>query len=263
MHILEQIANKTRERIAKKQKEIPLNIIEQHAKKQNKKPYFCFEKALCKEGLSLICEIKRASPSLGEITQNFKPLEIAKAYQLGGASAISVLSEPFYFLGSDAILQEVAEYSPLPILRKDFIVHPYMIYEAKALGADAILLIVSLLDLEQLRDFYTLANTLGLSVIFEVHTQDELQKALLCNPKIIGINNRDLKTFKVDITTTLRLQKEIPKDILCISESGISNYKEVQILEQNNIHAILVGEGLMRENNRYEALLKLRGIKCK
>ena len=208
--------------------------------------------------IAVIAEIKKASPSLGIIQPNFDPVAIAKAYTEGGATCLSVLTDQHFFQGDPTYIQAVKAVSPLPVLRKDFIIDAYQIYESKVLGADAILLIVAALKDSELKKFYNLANKLELDVLVEVHDEQELKRALALNPPCIGINNRNLKTFEVNIQTTLELLPKIPKELLVISESGIHNTEDIQKLCENGVYAFLIGEALMRSNNPKEKLQELQ-----
>jgi indole-3-glycerol phosphate synthase len=222
-----------------------------------------FEQALSAEGLSFICEVKRASPSRGLIAgdtpEGFPYLEIAAEYEAAGAAAISVLTEPDYFLGSDQYLRDIAERSLIPVLRKDFIIDAYQIYEAKLLGASAVLLICALLDTKTLEAYIGTADSLGLSALVEVHNGEEAQSALDAGARIVGINNRDLKTFTVDLETTVKLRPLIPAGILTVSESGIKGPDDVRALTRGaKPDAVLIGETLMRAPDKRRCLLELR-----
>ncbi|PRX28937.1 indole-3-glycerol phosphate synthase [Orenia metallireducens] len=208
-----------------------------------------FKGALEAEGMSLIAEIKKASPSKGVIREDFNPIAIAKEYQQAGAKALSVLTDEKFFQGKLDYLTGVKAEVDLPLLRKDFIIDPYQIYQARACGADAILLIVAILSKEQLKDYLALAKSLGLGVLVEVHNRKELTLVLQEDCDIIGINNRDLRVFEVDLATTLGLKRSIPKDKVVISESGIKNRNDVELLADHGIDGILVGEALMRSTN--------------
>lgn len=207
-----------------------------------------FSKALATEGISLIAEVKKASPSKGVICENFDPQQIAIQYEKAGACAISVLTDEKYFQGKLEYLQLVRDVSSLPLIRKDFIIHPSQIYEAVGI-ADAILLIVAALEKEQLRDFYQLATYCGLDVLTEVHNIEELEIAIDINVPIIGINNRNLHTFHVDLQHTFDLLPYIPKNKIIVSESGINNRSQVQRLLNEGVDAILVGESLVASGN--------------
>ena len=217
-----------------------------------------FAKNLQRAGLNFICECKKASPSTGLISPEFPYLEIAKAYEKGGAAAISVLTEPEYFLGTDAYLKEIAVEVKLPVLRKDFTVSEYQIYEAKTLGAGAVLLICAILSPSQLLEFRQAAESVGLDALVETHDGQEIETALQSGAKIIGINNRNLKDFTVDINTCLQLRKEIPEDRICIAESGIQNEEDIRRLKAARFNGVLIGETLMRSGDPEAMLRKLR-----
>jgi indole-3-glycerol phosphate synthase len=224
-----------------------------------------FERALSAPGLSFICEVKKASPSKGLIAQgkpsssDFPYMEIARDYEAAGAAAISVLTEPDYFLGNDEYLREIAATVGIPVLRKDFIIDPYQIYEAKLLGASAVLLICALLDTRELEAYIETAASLGLSALVETHSEDEVHSALDAGARIIGINNRDLKTFKVDLAVTGRLRKLIPQDSITVSESGIRGAEDIRTLTgEQPIDAVLIGETLMRAADKRACLRELR-----
>ncbi|MDR0390037.1 MAG: indole-3-glycerol phosphate synthase TrpC [Spirochaetaceae bacterium] len=219
-----------------------------------------FEDALMAPGLSFICEVKRASPSKGMIAPSFPYLAIAGAYEEAGAAAVSVLTEPDYFLGSDQYLKEIAGSVSIPVLRKDFIIDPYQLYEAKLIGADAVLLICALLDAETLASFLELARSLVLAALVEVHSGEELSMALASGARVIGINNRDLKTFTVDLGMTERLRPLIPQNRIVVSESGVHAREDVARLERAGIDALLVGESMMRAVDKKKYLAGLRGV---
>lgn len=207
-----------------------------------------FYEALAKPGLSIIGEIKKASPSKGLIKPNFEPIQLAKQYEYA-VDAISVLTEEHYFLGSPKYLKDIHTQVKLPLLRKDFIIDSYQILEARALGASAVLLIVAILDKKQLKDFLNISKKLGLDTLVEVHNEQEIDIALSSGAKIIGINNRDLKTFDVKLDTTTRLRKLIPNDIIVVGESGINTKKDINVMKQANVNAILVGESFMKTDD--------------
>jgi indole-3-glycerol phosphate synthase len=207
--------------------------------------------------LSFICEVKKASPSKGVIAEDFPWLEIAKEYEQGGASAISVLTEPEFFLGSDRHLREIAAAVRIPTLRKDFIIDPYQLYEAKLWGAQAVLLICSLLETETLASFITAAGELALDCLVEIHSEREAEEALSAGARIIGINNRDLAAFTVDTGLTPRLRKRIPAGVLTVAESGIATVDDVRALKENGLDAVLIGESLMRAKDRTQFLREL------
>lgn len=259
--ILDEIAEKTRERIAKKKREIPTGrLLERIESRKEQKEPFLFQKSLSREGLSFICEVKKASPSKGVIAETFPYLDIAKDYEKAGAAAISCLTEPFYFQGSDAYLEAIAREVQIPVLRKDFTVDPYMIYEAKAMGADAVLLICAILTEEELRSDLELAEHLGLSALVETHSEEEIEMAKRCQAKIIGVNNRDLHTFQVDLQTSASLRRLVPPEIIFVSESGIRTPEDIRLLKENGTDAVLIGETLMRELDKRKALTCLGGM---
>ena len=217
-----------------------------------------FAENLQRPGLNFICECKKASPSKGLISPEFPYLEIAKSYVRGGAAAISVLTEPEYFLGSDDYLKEIATQVSLPVLRKDFTVSEYQLYEAKTLGAGAVLLICAILSPTQLTEFRLAAESVGLDALVETHDAGEVATALQSGAKIIGINNRNLKDFTVDINTCLHLRAEIPADRICIAESGIRDAEDIRSLKANRFNGVLIGETLMRSGDPEKMLRKLR-----
>lgn len=211
--------------------------------------------------IAVIAEIKRRSPSQGNLRREFSPVKLAKAYLAGGARALSVLTDRKYFGGTARDLAAVRKAVNLPILRKDFTVDEYQIYESRLLGADAILLIASVLSLKKIRRFSALAGNLGLDALIEVHTEAELEKVLRLRPKLIGINNRDLRNFRVDITTTRKLACRLPKKCILISESGITDREDLRFLRTCGVKAVLVGESLLKKKDVAAALRGLRGVK--
>lgn len=220
---------------------------------------FPFRKALSGDEISFICEVKRASPSKGLIAPDFPYLDIARDYERAGASAISCLTEPFWFKGRDEYLAEISNAVTIPVLRKDFTVDEYMIYQAKTLGASAVLLICSILSKEQLSEYLGIAHSLGLSALVEAHDEDEVRTALSVGAGIIGVNNRDLRTFTVDINNSARLRKLVPPEVLFVSESGIKTAADIEALRSNGTNAVLIGETLMRSPDKKAALDELRG----
>ena len=211
---------------------------------------FPFEKALASEGLSIIAEVKKASPSKGLIAEEFDYLAIAKEYESAGVSAISVITEPYFFKGSNDYLKEIACEVDIPILRKDFTIDLYMIYEAKLLGASAVLIIVSILSDDELRYYLEIADLLGLSAIVETHDRKEIKRALDAGARIIGVNNRNLKNFTVNINNSVELCRLVPSDILFISESGIKTKEDTLKLIENDVDAVLIGETLMKSDDK-------------
>lgn len=225
-------------------------------------PPRAFQKALTDyEGVSIIAEAKKASPSKGVIRPDFDPVTIAQGYQKGGAHALSVLTDEIFFQGSLSYIPLVREAVKLPVLRKDFIIHEIQIEEAKAYGADAILLIAAILDGSQMKDYLANAQELGMDVLVEVHDEQEIEKSLTAGAGLIGVNNRDLRDFSMDINRTFRLQKYIPSEIPLVSESGIRNHQDIQKLADYGVTAALVGETLMRAGDQAQSLRELLGIK--
>lgn len=220
---------------------------------------FHFEKVLKSKEISFICEVKKASPSKGIIAEEFPYLEIAKEYEKSGANAISVLTEPYFFKGEDKFLKEIASEVNIPVLRKDFVIDEYMIYEAKTLGASAVLLICSILNEETLKKYIKIADTLGLSALVEAHDENEIKMALRAGARIIGVNNRNLKDFTVNINNSINLRKIVPADIIFIAESGIKTSEDIKELRKAKVNAVLVGETLMRSEDKRKALEDLRG----
>ncbi|MCM1466866.1 MAG: indole-3-glycerol phosphate synthase TrpC [Alistipes sp.] len=258
MTILDQLAAYAAERVGKAKQRISLEEIRRQTLLLPKMR-FTFENALKKDGISFICECKKASPSKGLIASDFPYLQIAKEYEEAGADCISVLTEPKWFLGKDEYLREIADTVSVPCLRKDFTVDPYMIYEARLLGASAVLLICSILSEEQLREYIAVCDELGLSALVEVHDEDEIETALNVGARVIGVNNRNLKDFSVDTGNSQRLRKMIPQDVLFVSESGVRTGEDVRKLREIGADAVLVGETLMRAADKKEKLLQLRG----
>ena len=257
MSILNEIAARTKERIAEEKFKFPLReLISQQnsdlAKHAEEK--ISFLEALKKPGMSYICEVKKASPSKGLIAPDFPYLDIAKEYEQAGASAISCLTEPFYFQGADRYLQEISQAVNIPVLRKDFTVDEYMLYQAKAFGASAVLLICAILDNSQLKAFGELTQELGLDALVEAHDQWEVDRALNLGAKIVGVNNRNLHDFTVDMGNSIRLRNMAPADTVFVSESGIKTAEDIRILYENQVDAVLIGETLMRSPDKKAAL---------
>ncbi len=252
------IANKKKE-VASLKRIKPLAVLKKEVLRlKRKRPRFL--QALRKgNGISVIAEIKRRSPSQGVLRTAFDPVKIAQSYKEAGARALSVLTDKKFFGGGAVDLKKVRRAVTLPILRKDFLIDEYQIYESRLLGADAVLLIAALLTREKLRRFRNLARRLGLDALVEVHTQAELKKTLAIHAKLIGINNRNLKTFTVDIRTTEKLVKNIPRALCVVSESGIQNHGEILFLKKLGVRAVLVGESLLTKKNVKKALSELRG----
>ena len=259
MTILDQLAGYARERTRQAKKRVPLEEIRRQAMSLPRGS-FAFEETLKKPGVSFICECKKASPSKGLIAPEFPYLKIAEEYEAAGADCISVLTEPKWFLGSDEYLKEIAMSVSLPCLRKDFTVDSYMIYEAKALGAAAVLLICSILTEKELSEYISICEELGLSALTEAHTEEEVQMALKARAHIIGVNNRNLRDFSVNIDNSRRLRALIPRDVLFVSESGVSSAEDVARLREIGADAVLVGETLMRAEDKKARLHELRGV---
>lgn len=257
--ILGKIAADTKLRIEKAKRKVPFSEIRQQAHAKELNTGFPFEEMLRKPGIHYICEVKKASPSKGVIAEEFPYFEIAKAYEAAGAGAISCLTEPKYFQGNNEYLKEIAKGVNVPVLRKDFIVDEYMIYEAKVLGADAVLLICALLNTEFLRRYIGICDRLGLSALVEVHDEEEVRSALEAGARVIGVNNRNLKDFTVDIENSLRLRKAAPKEILFVAESGIRTAEHIEKLKEAQVNGVLIGEALMRSPNKGLALMELNG----
>lgn len=257
--ILEEIAARTVQRVAEEKAAVPLSEMKKRAEALNANTEFPFRKALSGDEISFICEVKRASPSKGLIAPDFPYLDIARDYERAGASAISCLTEPFWFKGRDEYLAEISNAVKIPVLRKDFTVDEYMIYQAKTLGASAVLLICAILSKEQLSEYLGIAHSLGLSALVEAHDEDEVRTALSVGAGIIGVNNRDLRTFTVDINNSARLRKLVPPEVLFVSESGIKTAADIEALRSNGTNAVLIGETLMRSPDKKAALDELRG----
>lgn len=257
LNILEEIAGKAKERVVHAKNKISLSELKSRVADHNTDTGLPFEQALRGEGLSFICEVKKASPSKGVIAEHFPYVDIAKAYEAAGASALSVLTEPYYFQGSNEYLREIKKQVKLPVLRKDFVVDEYMIYEAKVLGADAVLLICSLLSNQQLAEYAYLAKSIGMSALVEAHDEEEVKRAIACNASVIGVNNRNLKDFTLEIENSVRLRKLVPKEIVFVSESGIKTAADTKRLRENGTDAVLIGETLMRSGNIEKTLQEL------
>ena len=259
MTILDRLADYAYERTAQAKSKIPLEEIRRQALALPK-GNFAFENALKAPDISFVCECKKASPSKGLIAPDFPYLQIAKEYENAGADGISVLTEPKWFLGSDQYLAEIANAVSIPCLRKDFTVDEYMIYEAKVLGASAVLLICAILTEEQIKEYIHVCDTLGLSALVEAHDESEVQAALNAGARLIGVNNRNLKDFSVDTENSRRLRKLIPRDVLFVSESGVSSAEDVEKLREIGADAVLIGETLMRAPDKKAKLAELRGV---
>lgn len=258
MNQLATITEKTRERVEERKKRIGLAELERQVEEMGPYAGPSFFEALCKEEMAMICEVKKASPSKGLISPDFPYLEIARAYENGGAAAISCLTEPYFFLGEDRYLQEIVQTVSLPVLRKDFVIDPYMIYEARRMGAAAVLLICAILNDQELASCLRLVHSLGLDALVETHSEEEIHRAVQAGARIIGINNRDLTSFQVDLETSERLCRRIPKGTIWISESGIRSHEDVRRCQEWGASGILVGETLMRDQDPAGAIRRLQ-----
>ena len=245
MNILDEIVLKTKSKLEEKKQKLPLEELSSKIDFENLKETN-FKKSLQNKAEAIIAEIKKASPSAGIISDNFDPVSKSKEYESFGASALSILTEEDYFLGNIQYLKDVKATTSLPILRKDFIVDEYQIYESKLIGADCILLIASILNDEELKNFSEIAERLKLDYIIEVHDEEELQRAQHFSNAIIGVNNRNLKTFDVDINNSVELKKIFEGENVFIAESGIKSKKDIEYLQQHNINVFLIGESLMK-----------------
>ena len=258
MNILDQLADHARQRVAEAKEKVSLEAVKEQALALPKGD-FEFEKALAKEGMSFICECKKASPSKGIIAEEFDYLTIAKDYEKAGADCISVLTEPKWFLGSDEYLKEIANTVQIPVIRKDFTVDEYMIYEAKVLGAKAVLLICAILKEEQIKEYIRICDTLGISALVEAHDEAEIEMAVKAGARLIGVNNRNLKDFSVDTSNSRRLREIIPENVVFVSESGIKDANDIKLLKEAKVDAVLIGETLMKADDKASKLKELRG----
>jgi len=261
--ILDTLAWCTRKRIEKNKKEISPEQLKNKALSMNSDTGFPFERALKKEGMSFICEIKKASPSKGIIAEDFPYMDIAKEYEQAGASAISILTETDYFLGNDKYVEKVSRVVDIPIIRKDFTIDEYMIYQAKTMGASAVLLICALLDTETIKKYINICDRLGISALVEAHDSQEIRSALQAGARIVGVNNRNLKNFTVDINNSTSLRKLVPSDVIFVAESGIKTPQDITVLKQADVNAVLIGETFMRSRNKREMLVTLNGGELK
>ena len=258
IEMLDEIVQKTKERLEISKQEKSLDELKREVNEMDISLDFPFKTALSDSEISIIAEVKRASPSKGMIADDFDYVLIAKEYEDAGASAISVLTEPYFFKGSNDYLKEISQNVTIPLLRKDFIIDEYMIWEAKLLGASAVLLIVSILDIVQLKKFLDLAHDLGLSAIVEAHDGNEIRTALNVGAEIIGVNNRDLTDFSVDIENSINLRRCVSGDVIFISESGIKTPEDVRKLKENNVDAVLIGETLMKSDDKKALISELK-----
>lgn len=271
--ILDDLVAATRKRMERDMKRAPLEYIKKRAESVRETELaqaekgavntenisFRFEKNLRQKEMQFICEVKKASPSKGLIAEHFPYVDIAKAYEAAGAAAISVLTETDYFLGDDRYLRQIYDAVQTPLLRKDFTVDAYQIYQAKTLGAGAVLLICAILDEKRIRSFIELCDSLGMSALVEAHDAEEVRMADSAGARIIGVNNRNLKDFTVDIGNSLRLRELVPGDTLFVAESGISTPEDVRALREGGVNGVLIGESLMRAKDKKAMLDYLRG----
>lgn len=255
--ILDDLANHAKERVKNARAVRPLELVKEQALRLPK-GNFRFEEALKKPDLSFICEIKRASPSKGIISADFPYLEISGDYEAAGADCISVLTEPKWFLGSDEIFEKVRQTVSCPMIRKDFTVDEYQIYEAKLLGADAVLLICALLPTKTTAAYLEICDTLGITALVETHDEEEITSAVTAGARVIGVNNRNLKNFSVDFENSAKLREHIPHSALFVAESGVSSAGDVKNLRAIGADAVLVGEYLMRSQNRRATLQAMK-----
>ncbi len=257
-NILEKIAESTLRRVEKAKQSVSAEEMKERALALPKRS-FEFEKALKTDDIAFICECKKASPSKGVIVEDFPYLDIAREYEAAGADCISVLTEPYYFLGSTDYLREIAAAVKTPCIRKDFTTDSYMIYEARTLGASAVLLICSLLGPDRLAEYIGICDELGLSALVETHDAEEISMALEAGARIIGVNNRDLKDFSVSTANSVKLREYVPDGVIFVAESGIKTSADIARLREAGVDAVLVGETLMRAQDRKAALAALKG----
>lgn len=260
--ILDKLVEATRRRIEVQKKELPITELRRQAEELaagKSRSEFMFEQTLKADDIHFICEVKKASPSKGLISPDFPYVQIAKDYEKAGADCISVLTETDYFLGSDDYFREIRKEVRLPMLRKDFTVDPYMIYQAKVMGADCVLLICAVLEQECLREYRQICDSLGMTALVETHDEKEVQEAVEAGARVLGVNNRNLKTFEVDLTTSERLRRLVPEEILFVAESGIRDAKDIDVLRKARVNGVLIGETLMRSSDKAAMLRELRG----
>lgn len=259
--ILDELADLARQRVAENKKKKSLEEVKKEALEIASKETFTFpfESQMKKPGLSFICEVKKASPSKGLIAGDFPYLDIAMEYEKAGADCISVLTEPYKFLGSDEYLREINKEVSIPTIRKDFTVDEYMIYEAKILGASCVLLIAAILDTDTIKRYLEICDSLGLSAIVEAHDEEEIKSALEAGARMVGVNNRNLKDFTVDINNSIRLRKLVPSDIIFIAESGMKTADDIKCLRDAGVDGVLIGETLMRAADKKAMIDELRG----
>lgn len=255
--ILDELAAYAAYRVEEAKKKLPMEELRAQAERLPKGD-FRFEKALKKKGMSFICEVKKASPSKGVIAEDFPYTKIAAAYEAAGADCVSVLTEPKWFLGSDDIFREIRATISLPMIRKDFTVDPYQIYEAKVMGADAVLLICALLPMEKLKEYMAICETLGLTALVETHDEAEIASAVEAGARVIGVNNRNLKNFTVDFSNSAKLRSLIPPEAVFVAESGVKDAADVGALSAIGADVVLVGEALMRASDKQVELARFR-----
>jgi indole-3-glycerol phosphate synthase len=257
--ILKTILTKKTEEVARRKLNMPISALQEIANSASSPRgfYHSLRSRADAHKPAIIAEIKKASPSQGVIRENFQPVEIAQDYAMNGASCLSVLTDKEFFQGSEANLQMVRDRCPLPVIRKDFMIDPYQIYESRALGADCVLLIAAALTDSVMQELNTLATSLGMDVLVEVHDAEEMQRALTLDTKLIGINNRNLRTFQVSLQTTLELKNAVPADRLVVTESGIHTQEDVKLMLDNGIYTFLVGEAFMRAEHPGQKMREL------
>lgn len=260
MSILDELAAHARERVLADSENMSLDILQAMCREKGRANGARFYDALKKDDLSFICEVKKASPSKGVIARDFPYLDIARDYEAAGADCISCLTEPKWFLGSDDIFREIRAAVSTPMLRKDFTVSDYQLYQSRLMGADCVLLICALLDTKTLAQYLAVCDELGLSALVETHDADEIRSAVAAGAKIIGVNNRNLKDFTVDTGNSGKLRSLVPDDIVFVSESGVSDATDVKRLYDAHVDAVLIGEALMRASDRKAKLAELRSL---
>lgn len=258
MNILDQLAAHARERVAADRVRVPQEALAEQCREMGPGNGDAFVRALKKPGLSFICEVKKASPSKGIIAEDFPYVEIAREYEAAGADAVSCLTEPKWFLGSDVIFREIREAVRTPMLRKDFTVSAYQILQARAMGANAVLLICAILDDRELAEYLALSRDLGLAALVETHDESEIERAVRCGAEIIGVNNRNLKNFSVDIGNAERLREKVPAGCLFVAESGVTGPEDAARLRRLGADAALVGEAMMRSADKAGMLAVMR-----
>lgn len=262
--ILDEIVEKTKIRVQQDKAVVSeAAMMEKAEQTENALPPFAFEQALKGRDIGFICEVKKASPSKGIIAEDFPYIQIARDYERSGAACISVLTEPNYFKGRNEYLTEIKKVVHLPVIRKDFVIDAYQIYQAKAIGADAVLLICAILDTETIRKYIQICDRLGLSALVEAHNEEEITSAMNAGARLIGVNNRNLKDFTVDIHNSMRLRALVPEEIGFVAESGIQSNADIQELRSANVNGVLIGETLMRAPDKTRMLNELRGTKIK